>query len=595
MAEVAWNEELEAEGGGGIEAWMQGDSAEATLLMARAEALADEIAARPNFGLQAAPLREIERLGEIGLLTAPLPRALGGLGVGTEPGGHRVMMRLLAVVGGGDLALGRLYEGHVNGLLMVMRYGTSDQAERLAADCRSGMLSGVWNTGGKEQLRLHPEQGGGFRFDGVKTFATGAAFVRRPIVTAEILARGWQMTMPRMDEIHVAVDRSFWHPMGMESSESFGIDFTGARIGAEGLVGRPGDFYRDPLFRGGAIRFAAVQAGAVMRLHGLFGGWLKRMRRDEDAYQVARLGELSLLAQEAALWVERAAEVAEDCLMREDRTHADRMVECANMTRLAISRIATRAMQLVTEGVGAHGLLQPERFERVIRDLTMYLRQPAPDQTLADVGRSSLRLDERAGARFWSGGLEEGSLTPEYFQKIYERSGDPWGFETSAYEAAKYQATIDSLPRNRYGRAVEVGCSIGVLTEKLARRCDEVLALDVSELALKQARERMRSVVGIDFRIMRVPHEMPEGSFDLIVVSEVAYYWKLADLELAADRMAEMQEVGGHLVLVHWTPLVHDYPLTGDAVHEYWINRPEWRTVRSLRQEKFRLNVLERV
>ena len=37
--------------------------------------------------------------------------------------------------------------------------------------------------------------------------------------------------------------------------------------------------------------------------------------------------------------------------------------------------------------VGARGLLQPEPFERLHRDLTHYLRQPAPDAVLADVGR----------------------------------------------------------------------------------------------------------------------------------------------------------------------------------------------------------------
>ncbi len=99
----------------------------------------------------------------------------------------------------------------------------------------------------------------------------------------------------------------------------------------------------------------------------------------------------------------------------------------------------------------------------------------------------------------------------------------------------------------------------------------------------------------MEFRLMQVPQEVPEGPFDLIVVSEVAYYWRMADLERAADKMAGMQARGGQLLLVHWTPLVKDYPITGDQVHDYWTSRPEWRTVRSMRQEQFRLDVLERV
>ena len=115
--------------------------------------------------MQAAPLREVERLGEIGLLTAPLPQQEGGLGLAMHPMSQGMLLRLLAAVGGGDLALGRLYEGHVNGLLMVMRYGTAEQVAHLAEDCRAGMLSGVWNTGARDVLRLHPEEGGSFRFE----------------------------------------------------------------------------------------------------------------------------------------------------------------------------------------------------------------------------------------------------------------------------------------------------------------------------------------------------------------------------------------------------------------------------------------------
>ena len=566
----------------------------ASNLLQRAQAFADELARRPNLGLQTAPLPEIERLAELGLLIAPLPRCEGGLALGVEPGSQKMLLRVLAAVGGGDLALGRLYEGHVNGLLMVIRYGSPEQVKRLAKDCRRGMLSGVWNTGVKELMRIDPEGDEVFRYDGIKTFATGATFVRRPIVTAYLPEMGWQMTMPRMELMDVKIDRSFWHPLGMESSESYGIDFTGERLEKEDLIGQPGDFYKDPLFRGGAIRFAAVQAGAAMRLHALFADWLKTKQRGDDPYQVARLGEVSMLSQQAALWVERAASVAEECLFRDDEPRQWRMVECANMTRLAIEKICTQIMHLVTTGVGAHGLLQPARFERVIRDLTMYLRQPAPDQAMADLGRASLRVGDDVADRFWNDRPHGNSLSPEYFRRVYEQNPDPWDFKLSGYEAAKYGMTLECLPLERYRSVLEVGCSIGVLTEKLASRCDSVLGLDVSDRAIAQARERLAGLQGVEVRKMQFPEGVPEGIFDLVVISEVGYYWHLADLVRAADRVAPMQTVGAHLVLVHWIPQVEEYPLTGDAVHDYWISRPEWRVVRSLRQERFRLEVFER-
>lgn len=568
-------------------------------LIADARSLADELAARPNLGLNTAPVRELERFAELGLMTAPFPQDLGGLGLGTEPGMNLPMLRLLAIVGGADLALGRILEGHFNGILLVQRYGTQQQLEQLAKDTRAGLLSGVWNTGSQEPLRLYPNSESAFSYKGVKNFATGAAFIRRPIVTAELEGRGWQMTIPRLETLNAKLDRSFWHPLGMESSESFQIDFTGLSIEAEDLIGQPGDFYRDPMFYGGTIRFAAVQAGAVLRLHAMFAEWLNQRGRADDPYQLARLGDVAILAQEAVLWIERAAAVADESFNRSEKGHIERMHECADMTRTAILRVASRAIQLVTEGVGAHGLLQPFRFERILRDLTMYLRQPAPDYVVATIGRFSKEKSNRKAAGtewgFWSGEDTLESLPPTYFSRIYQRRSDPWGFETSAYEKDKYDLTLNSLPRSSYQSALEVGCSIGVFTASLVTRCDRLLAIDVSELALERARTRCVAFPHARFEKMQFPEEAPEDCFDLILLSEVAYYWEYAGLVRAADELAARHLPGGHLVLVHLTEFVPDYPRTGDEVHDFFLSRPEWRRVKSERRERFRLDVLERV
>ncbi len=567
-------------------------------LLSRTQELSDELAAKPNLGMKEAPKRELERCAEIGIMMAPFPVSLGGLGLGAEPGTQLTLLRVLVAIGGGDLALGRLVEGHLNGVLLVLRYGTAEQVEDLAREVGQGALSGVWNTGGREPLRLHP-RGEAYAFEGEKTFATGAAFVERPVVTADIPGRGWQMTIPRMHTLGASIDRSFWHPLGMESSESFGLNFTGGVVQGEDLVGQPGDFYRDPMFRGGAIRFAAVQAGAILRLQTMFAEFLDETRRGEDPYQVARLGEISIAAQEAALWIEKAAAVAEQCFYRQEREYVDQMIECANMMRTAVERQATRVMQMVTAGVGAHGLLQPRRFERILRDLTMYLRQPAPDQTLAAVGKLALEKTRKATrgthAGYWTGEAPVRSLPPAYFQRIYARHDDPWEFETSPYERHKYSATLDSLPADCYGNGLEVGCSIGVLTERLSGRTERLLGLDISSRALATARQRCAHLQGVSFACMQVPEQMPEGEFDLIVVSEVAYYWQLEDLERAATGLAERHVAGGHLVLVHLTEHVPDYPLRGDQVHDYWLSRPEWRGIHHARHPRFRLDVLERL
>ncbi len=186
------------------------------------------------------------------------------------------------------------------------------------------------------------------------------------------------------------------------------------------------------------------------------------------------------------------------------------------------------------------------------------------------------------------------SLQPEYFDDVYARNRDPWQFETSEYERAKYADTLAALGRARYGSALEIGCSIGVLTAQLAARCDSLLSVDVSEAALAQARERCGALGHVKFERMQLPDEMPDGSFDLIVLSEVGYYWSRGDLQRTAEELAERQPAGGHLLLVHWTPFVPDYPLTGDQVHELWRAQPAWKLLREERRERYRLDVLER-
>ncbi len=57
------------------------------------------------------------------------------------------------------------------------------------------------------------------------------------------------------------------------------------------------------------------------------------------------------------------------------------------------------------------------------------------------------------------------TLEPAYFDGIYAASGDPWRFASSAYELSKYALTLEALPRERYSHALEIGCSIGVLTQ----------------------------------------------------------------------------------------------------------------------------------
>ena len=184
------------------------------------------------------------------------------------------------------------------------------------------------------------------------------------------------------------------------------------------------------------------------------------------------------------------------------------------------------------------------------------------------------------------------SLDRRYFDAVYAEDTDPWNFETSEYEKAKYAATLAALPKRFYLRALEVGCSIGVLTALLAPRCGELLAVDIAPRPLEAARKRLEAETHVRFSQMQIPGQFPAGRFDLIVVSEVGYYWNYPDLEKAVECIRAALVPGGTLVLVHYTPYVPDYPLTGDEVHDTFTLRLEGAYhVTALRTDRYRLDV----
>ena len=157
------------------------------------------------------------------------------------------------------------------------------------------------------------------------------------------------------------------------------------------------------------------------------------------------------------------------------------------------------------------------------------------------------------------------TLPSSYFEEKYRLEIDPWQFRTSEYERAKYQATLAALTKSKYVAALEVGCSIGVLTRLLAPRCKNLLAIDTSATAIAAARSE--NDPNIQFRVATLPKEFPTQSFDLIVLSEVLYYFTVPDLDRVALSCTEALAPEAELILCHWLGET-DYPLTGVEASE---------------------------
>lgn len=141
-----------------------------------------------------------------------------------------------------------------------------------------------------------------------------------------------------------------------------------------------------------------------------------------------------------------------------------------------------------------------------------------------------------------------------YFDELYKRSDDPWKLREGWYEHRKRSLTLALLPRPRYRNAFEPGCANGELTSELATRCDALLAADLHETAVRLTRQRVAGAPQVRVEQRTVPHEWPTdaGPFDLIVISEFAYYLDAADLETLAARIAASLTPDGTLLACHW-------------------------------------------
>ncbi len=320
------------------------------------------------------PAEDVAALHECGLAAAVLPVRSGGVGLSGLG-----LSEALQSIGSGSLPLGRLFEGHVNALELVLRYGGSDQINLIAAEVRQGKLFGVWNTDDSNNLLL-VQRRGRYRLVGRKILASGAAHIERPLVTATDEEGRRLMVLPKLRASDRA-DLSSWTAQGMRASATGSVDFTGVEIDPIEIVGRAGDYERQPWFSGGAWRFAAVQLGGMERLFDLLRRHLQETNRGQDAHQAARLGKSAMAIETARLWVAHAASITQASL---DSRAPEQLVAYVNLARLAVETAALDLMQLVQRSVGLKAFLRPNPIERISRDLATYLRQPGPDRALTD-------------------------------------------------------------------------------------------------------------------------------------------------------------------------------------------------------------------
>ena len=323
------------------------------------------------------PASDVSALQAAGALTAPLPRPLGGLGLGTEPAAAAATLEFFRLLGSGNLAVGRVVEAHVNAVRLAARYGGAALCRDVAQDCAEGRLIALWVTDPPNAGLAFSSTAG---LNGAKQFCSGAGYVRRAVVTAEQAGQTF-LAYAELDD-GTTVTPLPGSLAGMRAARTGQVAFTNvtARI-----FGRGGDYLREPDFSCGAWRTAAVTLGGLDTLAGELRLQLVARERHGDPHQQARVGASLIAAETARLWMQEAARRAErDEAGPEDITYV-------GLARLAVERACLDVIELVQRSLGISAFLRANPAERLCRDLATYLRQPAADMVLTEAAAAAMQ------------------------------------------------------------------------------------------------------------------------------------------------------------------------------------------------------------
>jgi alkylation response protein AidB-like acyl-CoA dehydrogenase len=276
---------------------------------------------------------------------------------------------MLILAGQGNLSVGRILEAHVNAQHLIARYGEARDDGRLYA---------LWVTDPPAGGLTMRRSGNRIRLSGGKQFCSGAGYASGAVVTAtDENGHVRMLVLPLGIGEQVSPLPS---PLsGMRAAVTGAVDFEGCEVSADALLGGPGDYLREPDFSAGAWRGSAVAFGGLVSLVDHAVQQLQASGRFDSPHTQARLGRIFIARETSRLWVRAAARVAE--APTGDIGHR---VTTVGLARIAVETACLDAIRWVQRSLGLSALRQGSAIERICRDLSTYLRQPAPDEVLTE-------------------------------------------------------------------------------------------------------------------------------------------------------------------------------------------------------------------
>ena len=184
--------------------------------------------------------------------------------------------------------------------------------------------------------------------------------------------------------------------------------------------------------------------------------------------------------------------------------------------------------------------------------------------------------------------------TAKRFDRLFARRSDPWGYHSDPVSEERRELVLKTLPRNRYHRLLEIGCAEGLITLSLANRADELVAADISCVALGRARENCRHLANVRFAQLDLLVDPLSGSFDGIVCAGVLVFLPSVAQPKVRDRLVASLESGGDLLLEH-TKRAYPGEIAGSEIHALYRDHPELTVLEHEEVDNYAITLFRRM
>lgn len=348
------------------------------------------------------PAEDFDDLFTAGLLAPTVPRDYGGLGFGPQCGDALSLWLMTKELAKADLSLGRCWEGHTNSLVLIDAMGTEEQKSRwFDGVVQRGEKWVAWSgepqapkPGEKQRFGTTIERtDGGWVLSGTKVFATSATGAQWAILlvstagpgAARHAAEADSVLMVACDLSHpsVVVDDSWWDPIGMRATVSHLIEFNDTFLPDADVIGAPGAYLRDGWQTAFIPHYAASFLGAAEAAYDYATEYVMRQGKVADPYVQQRVGSMAVNVESAYLWLRHVAGLWDG-----GRRDAARLT--GSRARHVVEHLALETVDHCVRACGARSLVRPSPVERILRDLTFYVRHDNDDHVLATIGRALL-------------------------------------------------------------------------------------------------------------------------------------------------------------------------------------------------------------